>query len=191
MNRIITYLNKIRKLSLTKKVSLVLAIFFLYLLLKNIIQSYRKTGEQPSEYPFKPIVLPVMEMRNDTLGFGHFGASRSGGTRSHDGVDIITYKGQLVFAPFDGKITREIQAYSNDTKYRGVEIVSLDQVYKMKIMYCKPAENIVGYGVKQGDVIAFSQDISEKYSSLMKPHLHIELYENAEKIDPQTHFYIK
>ena len=127
--------------------------------------------------PFWYFVNP-QKMRNDSLGLGHYGASR--GSRKHRGVDLIVTKGQEIFAPFNGTITRKLQVYSNDPKYKGLEIQSEDdKTIKVKIFYCIVNPNLIGKKVQRGQVIATAQAINEKYSPKMKNHIHVELWKSG------------
>ena len=191
MKRILEYLKLIKNMSLTKKASLALVLFFVIVLLKNVITATIKKGNVPTEAPFRTIVLPEMVMRNDSSGFGFFGAWRSGQTRKHKGTDVLVYKGQPIYSPFTGTITRTYKAYANDDKYKGIEIISTDQKYKVKIMYCTLIGVSLPKTIKQGELVAYAQSISEKYGGPMKDHVHLELYEDGLLVDPQKHFFIK
>lgn len=118
------------------------------------------------------------KMRNDSQGQGHYGASR--GSRRHRGVDLIVTKGQQIFAPFDGTITRKLQVYGSDPKYKGLEIQSEgDNTQKVKIFYCIVNPDLISKKVTKGQVIATAQAINEKYSPKMKNHIHVELWESG------------
>jgi murein DD-endopeptidase MepM/ murein hydrolase activator NlpD len=108
----------------------------------------------------------------DPFGCGHFGADR--GNRKHEGVDIVVVKGQDIFAPIGGKVTRFPFPYGSDLKYTGIEIIN--DKYKCKIFYLTP-KVAIGTTVKAGDKIAIAQDISEKYGNSMTPHIHVEIYD--------------
>lgn len=118
------------------------------------------------------------KMRNDSAGLGHFGASR--GSRRHRGVDLIVSKNQKIFAPFNGTITRKLQVYGSDPKYKGLEIQSeADKTIKVKVFYCIVDNNLIGKKVQRGQVIATAQAINEKYSTAMKNHIHVELWKSG------------
>ncbi len=134
---------------------------------------------------FHPIVdTMVMRMDGRPWGDGNYGASRNGNTRQHLGVDITVYKGQTIYSPIQGIITREAIPYASDPKYRGVYIEGTGQYtgYAVKMFYM--TSNKIGQGIFAGDVIGEAQAINEKYSPQMTNHVHIEAYYNNQLIDP-------
>ena len=55
------------------------------------------SGGSNSTDPLPPMSSPVANPRirgKDGYSSGHYGASRDGGTRSHDGVDVVTEPGE-------------------------------------------------------------------------------------------------
>lgn len=124
------------------------------------------------------------KMRNDAAGAGNYGASRKGGKR-HKGVDLLMNKGATVYAPFAGKITRQIKVYTKYPKWKGVEIQSVTNPnLKVKIFYATPKAGIIGKDVVEGQPIATGQGICEQYNcNTMKNHLHVELWENGTNKD--------
>lgn len=173
-------------LSLSKKLGYLLFVISVLVFLQYAIRKIF-TGTSNTSL-FGNILKPRMTVRNDDLGGGHFGDSR--GSRTHAGVDIECYKGQPVYAPFSGTITREIQAYPSTTKYRGIEIVSDSGAYKSQILYCELDFTLLNTQVNKGQRIGTCQAISEHYDSRMQDHLHVELYEGGVKIDPELKFKI-
>lgn len=125
----------------------------------------------------------------DSFGCGSFNASRSGGTRSHKGIDLITYPGQNILSPIDGEITRYPYPYGDDLSYTGIEIVN--KTYKVKMFYVSPT-TFIGTEVKAGQKIAISQNIAAKYGSGMTNHVHLEVYQKENNswilIDPTNLF---
>ncbi len=111
-------------------------------------------------------------MRNDSEGLGHYHAPR--GTRLHEGMDFLCRLGQEIVAPISGRITRRSYPYS-DLSYSGCVIVGDDITVKM--WYFMPDKDLIGEKVKQGDFIGVAQDISVRYSSKMKPHIHLQIEE--------------
>ena len=128
---------------------------------------------------------------HDHFGSGKYGASR--GDRTHKGLDIISNKGDKVFSPMDGKITRTFHPYSDKCRFlKGVEIVGEGEYsdYKMKLMYVDLDDNVdTGDFVSKGDVVAIQQDLLECYpprnGKSMTNHIHFEVYENGRNIDPE------
>ena len=132
-------------------------------------------------------ILPVMKIRKDASGDGHYGASRSGGTRPHNGVDLLVTKGQQVFAPFSGTITKQAYPYADDRKYTGIHLTRQDGV-KLKVFYMLPKTGIIGKSVNAGDIIGTAQAISEKYGPPMLDHIHLEIWKNGKVTNPQEFF---
>ncbi len=120
----------------------------------------------------------------DAGGCGYFGAPRK--DHIHQGIDIVCTPGATVLSPVNGIITRSFQAYTNDSDYLGIEILTVDN--KIKIMYMLPYFEKIGTTVKAGDPIGVAQDISKKYYSSVTPHLHVELWENGEPVNGASYF---
>ena len=118
---------------------------------------------------------PVVEQQKirgcDPEGCGYFGAPR--GSRLHNGIDVITVKGQPIKAPIDGVIERYAFPYDGDLNYKG--LVIRNSKYYIKMFYLEPTIER-GTEVNSGDVIGISQDISEKWGDDMTTHVHVEVY---------------
>jgi murein DD-endopeptidase MepM/ murein hydrolase activator NlpD len=135
-------------------------------------------------------ILDRIKIRMDASGSGRFGSSRGGGSRLHNGVDLEVIKGQPVYAPFAGTITKQAYPYEDDRKYTGVHLTRKDGV-KMKVFYMLPKPGIIGKAVSAGDEIGRAQDISEKYGAPMKPHIHVEVWRGTTLENPEEFFNIK
>ena len=119
----------------------------------------------------RKVISPTgQKVRNDVKGMGSYGTSR--GDRIHEGTDYLCTPGQSVVAPISGKVTRLAYPY-NDRSYGGLVIQGSSLA--IKLFYIQPNSGIVGREVKQGEAIATAQDISERYSIGMKPHVHLEI----------------
>ena len=118
-------------------------------------------------------------VRSDSMGDGHFGASRDGGARSHNGTDFICNPGQEVVAPIDGKIVRPAQPYANDPNYSGLVIENGQMAIMM--FYLEPYAERIGKLVRQGDPVGRAQDIAAKYGGMMIPHIHLQV----DRVDPE------
>ena len=118
-------------------------------------------------------------VRSDRMGDGHFGASRDGGKRSHNGTDFICTPGQQVAAPIDGVIVRAARPYADDANYSGVVIENGQMSIKM--FYLEPDLDLMGSLVNQGDPIGRAQDIAAKYGGGMTPHVHLQV----DRVDPE------
>lgn len=123
--------------------------------------------------------------KHDTHGDGYFGASRSGG-KVHQGLDYIVRPGENIYSPIHGTITRHAYPYSNDNRYKGIEIKGTGPHvgWLIKIFYMVPIS--VGQDVKPGGFIGTAQDIASKYPGIT-PHIHLELYIGGTAVDPSIH----
>jgi len=122
----------------------------------------------------------------DPLGDGAFGSSRSGGARSHKGVDVLATPGQNIFAPISGTVTRYPFPYADDKRYTGIEIKNTD--YLVKMFYIAPTVPI-GNHVDAGQKIATAQNISAKHGAAMQNHVHFEVYDhNGALLNPTNMF---
>ena len=121
----------------------------------------------------------------DGFGCGSFGASR--GNRVHQGIDIPAKKGETVFSPISGTVTRFPFPYGDDLLYTGIEIKN--ETYSVKIFYLK-ATVPAGAIIQQGQPIATAQDIAAKYGNGMTNHIHLEVRETRTGtiIDPTNLF---
>ena len=120
----------------------------------------------------------------DGFGCGSFGASR--GDRSHNGIDIPTMKGETVYSPITGTVTRFPFPYGDDLRYTGIEIKN--DTYSVKIFYVKAT--VPPGKISEGQPIAIAQDIAAKYGAAMINHIHIEVRETKTGllIDPTNLF---
>jgi len=115
-----------------------------------------------------------VEIRNDTMGSGYFGAPRGG--RLHNGIDIIVDPGQPVKSPIAGEINRVFKPYAKGDMM-GIEIVN--GLFIAQLMYVAIAgENMVGKMVKAGSIVAFAQNIRDIHGPDMLPHVHLQVYVN-------------
>jgi len=73
----------------------------------------------------------------------------------------------------------------SDLQWKG--IIIKNETYLIKILYIEPTIEL-GLYVNDGDIIGISQDISEKHSSEMQTHVHLEVYKNQMLIDPTNLF---
>ena len=84
-----------------------------------------------------------------------------------------------------GMITRKRMPYAADHTYEGIHISGFDKQLAIEILifYVIPT---VDYHImyRQGEVIAYAQDISKKYGPPMKPHVHLRV----ERVDPMFWF---
>ncbi len=158
----------------------------IFLLSRQKVQAAPEVPIESALVFVPPTVNPPI-LRNDAAGQGHYGASR--GNSEHGGIDLIAYKGQAVKSPIEGFVNRQLQVYSNDTKFIGCEIIGSGQyaAYKIKLFYMIPER--VGFFVASGEYIGIMQAISEKYGHPMQDHIHIEVFKNNQRVDPTLLFF--
>lgn len=132
-------------------------------------------------------IVPSPEIRVDSLGDGHFEASRSG--HVHQGVDLIVSPGQTVSAPISGKITRIAYPYSGEWQWKGVEMEGDGEWsgFNIKIFYVDPFSNLIGARIERGFPIGTAQAISQKYGPAMKDHVHVELRRGGKVVNPTSY----
>lgn len=136
-------------------------------------------------------VIPVQRLRYDNRGDGHFGASRSGGRRTHRGIDIRCREGVSVYSPIEGVVTRKAYPYGDygrNRKWEGCVIKGMGayEGFEIKIFYMIPHR--IGHYVEPGDYVGVSQAISKKYSRSMLDHLHVEVRWYGTVMNPATLF---
>ena len=121
----------------------------------------------------------------DSWGAGHYGASRDGGKRLHEGVDLENQVNEAIEAFESGTVSKVGYPYSpEDTKtghYRYIEIVC-STATRHRYMY---SENLVQVGdiVEKGSIIGWAQDLGTAYPGITQ-HMHFGLIENGKRIDP-------
>lgn len=123
-------------------------------------------------------------IRSDAAGDGHHNTPR--GYRRHNGIDFLCDPGQPVYMPIErGMLIRKAYPYKDDMSYEGIYIAGFEDrcAIELLIFYCVAT---ISYNImyRQGDVVAYAQDISKKYGHPMLPHVHLRI----EKIDPLFFF---
>lgn len=147
----------------------------------------RRRAVASTALPLGSVVNP-MAVRVDGGGDGHYSAGRIG--HVHQGTDVICRPGQNVYAPFSGKVTRRTAPYPDDLRWQGMVIESDVLGYECKLFYCTPAAGVVGNSIERGQLIGYCQAISQKYSSGVTDHLHIEIRQNGAVKNPEKLFAI-
>ncbi|MEO1382138.1 MAG: M23 family metallopeptidase [Bacteroidota bacterium] len=133
------------------------------------------------------LVSPLMRklvIRSDAMGNGAWHAPR--GNRLHKGIDFEVGKGAAVFAPISGEM-HYVYPYRDDHSYGGVQIQG-DEL-EVRIYYMKPFINPgQSRKVGAGEQIGTAQSISQKYGASMQDHLHVEILQKGQWIDPTNYF---
>jgi murein DD-endopeptidase MepM/ murein hydrolase activator NlpD len=119
---------------------------------------------------------------HDGWGSGHFGDSRDGGGRRHEGVDYIGVVGQKVVAPISGYVTKIGYAYDNAT-LRYIEITNPALNFVARAHYVEPSVE-VGDVVAMGAAIGTLADLQVRYRGITD-HVHLELYDAGRRIDAE------
>ena len=119
----------------------------------------------------------------DHYGYGHFGASRDGGSRQHAGVDFVAKAGQPVQAPISGYVTKIGYAYSSAPELKFIEIRNPALRYEARVFYVDPDVR-EGQTVRLGDVLGTVHTLQELYPDGMTDHVHLEMSgPDGEKFD--------
>ena len=128
------------------------------------------------------------EIRNDSGGQGHFGASRhrANGPGRHHGLDILSTAGQPVRAPISGTLTR----VNPNNVHSGFQIVSPDGRTAVRVFYAAPNSALIGQRVNVGDVVAAAQDLQMRgqYPANVRDHVHVEMRVGGNQVDPAPYF---
>ena len=106
----------------------------------------------------------------DSFGSGRFRAPR--GNRLHKGLDFLAAAGDPVVSPTDGTVRRIGICYSDDPRYRLVEIDASDAL--VRVFYVDPTV-APGDEIAAGDLIGSAQDVAARYENGMKNHVHLEV----------------
>ena len=117
----------------------------------------------------------------DKFGNGAFGASRDGGARKHEGVDIVTIDGEPFYSLNEGVISKLGYVYKGNYTFRYVQ-VSKNNGEAWRYFYLQP-EVELGLKIKVGDKLGVTQSLQFKYPGIT-PHVHFEIMKNGEYIDP-------
>lgn len=139
-----------------------------------LLSAYRRSLK-----PLGPILARMRLRGQDQHGYGYFGASRSGGSRQHNGIDLVCTPGEAVFSPVAGTVQRYADPYG-DGRYGGILIEGGE--LSVKMFYLSPVVP-VGTKVRRGQQIGVAQAISKKYPGITE-HIHLEAYQGSVLIDP-------
>jgi len=124
-----------------------------------------------------------IHIRNDVMGLGHFGASRSNGGRLHKGLDIAGRIGEKVVASKSGRVTFA------DKKggYGNLLVLTHPDGTLTRYAHLKGFQLSLGDWVPQGKTIGFVGKTGNARSARIQPHVHFEIRRDGKAIDPTTH----
>jgi len=154
-----------------------------------VLERSRATGMSPPPFEMIP-PLPRIQARRDDAGDWWHGASRGGGTRHHNGVDLLAEPGTPVRSPLDGTVHRINFTTS------GMATITLrnNDGQEVKLLYVAPVDGrgnrllTPGASVQAGQIIGTVEDLGEGYGDArtgrMKNHVHMRVSENGEPVDP-------
>ena len=117
--------------------------------------------------------LTLGQRGEDAYGSGAFGASRDGGRRRHNGLDLVAPVGAPIRAPISGIVTRVGQAYAGEPELQFVEITSPKTRYSARVFYVG-SSRAPGAQVTAGEIIGRAQDLGRRYAFGMTNHVHVE-----------------
>lgn len=126
------------------------------------------------------LINPVAGASNKSIG-SFYGASRDGGKRRHEGVDIFARKGTPVIAPTDGVVTRV------GTGKLGGKVVWLQDFKRGHSYYFAHLDSQAvkrGMKLKQGQMIGTVGNTGN--ARFTPPHLHFGIYQSGAK-DPLSY----
>ena len=137
-------------------------------------------------YTERDFICPVsykgdIVIRNDCMGEGHFGARRSGGRRTHKGIDLEAKVGNPVMAAGSGYVIK----VGNHPRGYGKYIKMLH-----KDGYTTIYAHLSEVGVRQGErvrrwkVIGRIGKTGNASHKMIKPHLHFEIRKDGIAVDP-------
>ena len=109
----------------------------------------------------------------DGFGCGAFGADRDAGGRRHEGTDFDALAGQAVDAPISGFVSKIGFAYSDDQRYRFVQITNPALHYQARVFYVNPSVR-EGQAVHVGQPIGRDRSLEARYPGITN-HVHLEI----------------
>lgn len=117
---------------------------------------------------------------------GMFGWTRTGGTKFHNGLDLISEKGDPIYAMYDGT-ARLVTQVGKAGHY--VDITSTINGITVNILYLHMQKGgRVSGMINAGDIIGYQGDSGNLKNAIIKgqavSHLHIKVKENGTVVDP-------
>lgn len=115
---------------------------------------------------------PMAIRGTDKYGSGVFGAARGG--RAHKGVDLVCEKGDVIYSPVYGKVTKIGLPYGGDGPKGAKRYVEVEADGKFhRFFYVRPLVR-VGQKIYQGSVIGDAQGLQDIYPGITD-HIHYEI----------------
>ena len=138
---------------------------------------YELLKERQSEFDAIPTIWPVKGWI--TSGFGYRVSPFTGSSQLHEGIDIASKLGSLIYSPAAGKVL------AIDTSEGYGKTLLIDHGYGLVTMYGHNSEIYVkpGQKVKRGDAIAAVGSTGRSTG----PHCHYELRLNGVPINPRKY----
>lgn len=163
----------------------ILVLLFLPLLMvgyivRNLIVLGRLLPFQPDNF------LKGLPLRGiDPQGDGSYGAPR--GNRKHNGLDVEYKAGSNFVAPFDCKIIRHGTVQANKP-FTLIEVQGIGKFSHLTAKYMY----IIGLPVsdkiiRRGKSLGIVQNLHLYYPSNMINHVHIEIYDNGTRVNPELY----
>ncbi|NXG92767.1 LECT2 protein, partial [Stercorarius parasiticus] len=142
-----------------------LLFFFLFFFLAAAAQWAKICSSQPAN-----------KIRGcDSHGCGGYNVPRGG--RKHRGVDVVCEDGSVVYAPFTGRITRQVRPYGNGNAIdNGVQLSGSG--FCVKMFYIKPVK--YSGPIEKGEKIGVLLPMQRVYRGIIS-HVHIQ---NCDLTDP-------
>lgn len=156
-----------------------LTILLTIVLYKPVSVIYFKITEPFFSNPVKIDPNNRLNIRNDALGGGHYGAKRRNGRR-HSGIDIQSPVGTPVYASRSG-----IAFFGNvPTGYGKYVTIYHPDGYQSFYAHLSDWRGRGVREVHKGELIGFVGKTGNASSKLMQPHLHFEIRRDGEPVDP-------
>ena len=112
------------------------------------------------------------DIRNDSEGFGHYGAKRAG-NRLHKGTDYFAIPNQPIVAPFDMVLSRYSRPSDKFPRESGVKWKTPSGSGRM--WYFVPIPKLIGTFVSKGTVIGIAIDLTTYYGPKIDSHVHFQI----------------
>ena len=139
---------------------------------------YKATDFQIEIYTRPTLGFPVAGVSDKAIQ-SFWGAPRSGGKRSHEGVDIFAPRSTPVLAVSNGRI-----GYTGEKGLGGKQVWLREGIFKKSIYYAHLDSIKVSTGkkVSLGDTLGFVGNTGNARTTA--PHLHFGIYTSGGAIDP-------